>query len=111
MEKLGIMPGIGRSLARSVGQFGREKKQKQAESITGSRYLSNVSARGSLAPTTYRSNTPRPRPRPATKGHVINSIESDDDFPEGQGGGYRGDDDLDELDELDTEFDSQATVG
>ncbi len=42
---------------------------------------------------------------------MINSIESDDDFPEGQGGGYRGDDDLDELDELDTEFDSQATVG
>lgn len=107
-EKLEIKPGIGRELARHVGQFGREKRQNQAITTTSSRRLPKASAGGSLASPTYIPDSP-------ARNRVINSIESDDYLHDGQGGDYGGSYSGDygggeDLDDLYT-FDSQATTG
>ena len=106
-EKLQIKPGIGRSLARMVGQFGREREQSQARGHTRSGRLSTLPSRSS--PHSYRHLTaisPTVRYPSATKGHVIESVEHDTATRQEQDQYWPRDADLNNLDYYD---DSQET--
>lgn len=90
-KSLEIPPGIGRSLARSVAQFGREREQVQGPGHIGSRQISRLPERPSPGRNRQRMRTSASRPPASTEGRVIESIESDNGVDLGD---YIGDDDL-----------------
>lgn len=77
-EKLEIPPGIGRSLARMVAQFGREREHIQGQGNPSPRRLSILPERPSPGRRDYISATSSTRrAQPQTEGRVIESIETD----------------------------------